>query len=242
LSTGLDPVRAALGAATRVSLFFRDDDVGWGDDRLPLLLERFTERAVPIDLAVIPAALCAPSARRVRSWLETEPQRIFAHQHGFAHRNHEPPGSKKCEFGPSRSLAEQARDLRRGRAELHSLLGARLDPVFTPPWNRLSPETARLLPDLGIRILSRDSAAAPLGVSGLAEIPVSVDWLAPGRGEALAATIRAGGPVGVMLHHAVMTADDLTELDALLELLSGSSGAWCTSIRAIACACGSTPP
>ena len=54
----LDPLRTALESASGpVVCFFRDDDAGWRADRLRALLTLFAELGLPLDLAVIPAAL-----------------------------------------------------------------------------------------------------------------------------------------------------------------------------------------
>ena len=104
------------------------------------------------------------------------------HQHGLAHANHEREG-RKCEFGPSRGLEAQRRDIEAGRARLTDLLGDRVDPIFTPPWNRCTTDTGTALAELGFRVLSRESRAEPLGVPGLFELPIHIDWvrLAPAR-------------------------------------------------------------
>src|SRR4051812_44895721 len=87
----LDPVRGAL-EANAASVFFRDDDAGWADARLCALLDRFERHGLPADLAVIPAALDHRLAGELRRRAAT--QRLGLHQHGFAHRNHEPDGRK----------------------------------------------------------------------------------------------------------------------------------------------------
>jgi hypothetical protein len=216
----LDPVRAALHAAP-ASVFFRDDDAGWARDRLHALLDRFAHHALPVDLAVIPAAVDHRLAAELRA--RTGAQTLFLHQHGFAHRNHEPEG-RKHEFGPHRSPTRQRRDLAAGAARLEHLLGDLPQPIFTPPWNRCTADTGRVLADLGFEVLSREVRAAPLDVPGLSEVPIRVDWVKPDRAARLAAAIAAGGSVGVMLHHAVMDDDDLARADELLALLAGHPG------------------
>jgi len=58
MTAWLDPLRMQLDAcACPVRFFFRDDDVGWDDERLWALLDRFARGATPVDLAVIPAML-----------------------------------------------------------------------------------------------------------------------------------------------------------------------------------------
>jgi hypothetical protein len=91
-----------------------------------------------------------------------------------------------------------------------------------------------VLVESGLPVLSRESRAAPLGVPDLRELPVHVDWFAHrkgvrlSRGElgaALAAAARGGGPVGVMLHHALMDAAERQTLGDLLAVLSASGRA-----------------
>ena len=220
----LDPVREALDAAAApVDVFFRDDDAGWGDGRLLDLLDAFAVRGLVVDLAVIPAALEPALAAELRDGAELGEVRL--HQHGYAHVNHEPAG-RKCEFGPSRARAAQAFDLAAGRERLCELLDGALDPIFTPPWNRCTSDTGACLAELGFAALSRESRAAPVGIAGLRELPVHVDWVrlpptAEGLGARLADAFRCGAPAGVMFHHAVMDRADLRRAGELLTLVAG---------------------
>src|SRR3954468_14638979 len=209
LGTALDDAPAP------VEVFFRDDDAGWGDERLLALVALFERHGLPLDLAVIPAELSPALAQELRG------RAVGLHQHGYAHVNHEREG-RKCEFGPSRSRAQQRDDIARGRERLGELLGERLDPVFTPPWNRCTRDTGEVLVELGFDVLSREHRAEPLGL--LPEVPVHLDVarLSPEElDERFAAFAAAGGPVGVMFHHAVMEPDDFARADELLGLLSG---------------------
>ena len=100
----LDPVRRALDEGPS-TVFFRDDDAGWGDERLWALLDLFDRRALPVDLAVIPAELHPTLTAELT--VRARAGRVHLHQHGFAHVNHEPTG-RKCEFGPARPYEAQA--------------------------------------------------------------------------------------------------------------------------------------
>jgi hypothetical protein len=214
----LSGTTGALDACDGVDVFLRDDDAGWADDRLLVLLDLIAARGLPVDLAVIPEAL----GTELAGALTKRP--IGLHQHGLAHVNHEPEGVRKHEFGPSRGFAAQRRDIDEGRRRLTELLDGRLQPIFTPPWNRCTADTGRVLAELGFAVLSRESRAEPLGVPGLRELPVSVDWvrLAPARLDAaLAAAILGGGPVGVMFHHAEMDDAEMARAAELLDLLAG---------------------
>ncbi len=221
-------------APDAVDVFIRDDDAGWADTRLFALMDVTAAHGVPIDLAVIPQAMDGALARELRSRYDAAPALVGLHQHGFSHANHEPEG-RPCEFGPARALARQRSDLRLGRERLRGHLGERLDAIFTPPWNRCAEQTPLLLQELGIQALSRSRGAAVQTV--LPELPIAIDWSRCEReahvaaaidpsaaagdpclaiAEAFAARVRAGGPVGLMLHHAAMDADSLSRLDALL--------------------------
>ena len=68
-----------------------------------------------------------------------------------------------------------------------------------------------------------------IGVLGLLEMSVTVDWFAKqklvpvdraARGQLLADAVAGPRTVGVMLHHAVMSAQDRVDVGTLLELVA----------------------
>ena len=119
----LDPLLGMLDASTHpIVFFFRDDDVGWGDERLWALLDRFDGTATPVDLAVIPALLTAQLTAELRRRRERSNGRVALHQHGWAHVNHETAG-RRCEFGASRRTADVRADVRRGQAAMAAAFG-----------------------------------------------------------------------------------------------------------------------
>jgi hypothetical protein len=225
----LAPVRAALDAAEwSPTVFFRDDDAGWDDDRLMRLLDLFDTTRTPVDVAVIPDALTPTLAARLLRRAGESDGRVGLHQHGRTHANHEREG-RACEFGPSRSREEQARDIAAGAARLAQLLGSVVQPIFTPPWNRCTADTAECLAATGAWVLSRIDSAPPLGVAGVRELPVSVDWQARRGGvrveraavvARLAAALRERSVVGIMLHHAAMDDADFAAVADLLALVA----------------------
>lgn len=239
----LDQVQEALdGAQQPVDLFFRNDDVGWGEDRLDELLDIFDDLGLPVDLAVIPMELTEARARDLLVRAARSPQPIRFHQHGFAHVNHEPDG-RKYEFGPSRSRWQQAQDIAAGQRRLRDLLGPSVDRIFTPPWNRCTDITGQCLAELGFEVLSREGRAAPLAIPGLAELPIRVDWFAHHKGVRLTPTelgalmataIRSGDPVGVMFHHAVMDAAERAAARELLALIAQHPMAATSSMAVLA--------
>jgi Polysaccharide deacetylase len=230
MSAWLDPVRQTLAALVApATVFFRDDDAGWDDEPLLRLLDVAVGLQVPIALAAIPMALGPRLSEVLRTLLTADDPPISVHQHGFTHTNHEPSG-RKCEFGPSRSRDLQRQDLARGRERLQSMLGLALPPIFTPPWNRCTRDTADCLVELGFEVLSRDAGAESFGIDSLHELPVTLDWAGPRGarmgaacwGHTIARALRSGRTTGFMLHHAVMTAQDRDLLGDLLQVLTQS--------------------
>lgn len=244
MSRWLDELRRALDASARpVDFFFRDDDAGWCDARLFALLDLFEQHSMPIDVAAIPRAVTPALTSRLRSRVTAAHGLVAVHQHGFAHLNHEPEG-RKCEFGPARAREQQRRDIEAGRRLLEEALGLHAGDIFTPPWNRCTEATGEALRASGFRVLSRDATARPLGVEGLSELPVRVDWFARRKGvrlgldelgKLLAQAARdADAPVGVMFHHELMDDEELARTGELLALLSAHTSARCRLMSALA--------
>lgn len=233
-------LRELEAAPAPCTFFFRDDDAGWASGRLLALLDVFAHYAVPLDLAVIPAALDPSLAARLRRRRERERERerdlLAFHQHGFAHANHERSG-RPCEFGPRRPAGLQREDIAEGARRLRALLGGS-PTIFTPPWNRCTETTGRCLLDVGFRVLVRDSSAISLGLGGLQELEVHVDWAARRNGRRLGraeigrllAVACRRGPTGVMLHHALVDREERAEVERLLALLAAHENARCVPL------------
>jgi len=237
----LDPLRQELdSAAAPRTFYFRDDDGGWASGRLLSVLDLFASYGVPLDVAVIPAAVDRALARKLRTRREHEEGALAFHQHGYTHENHERNG-RPCEFGPGRSKRAQRHDIAAGAHRLRNLLGSTAA-IFTPPWNRCTETTGRCLVELGFRVLVRDSSAVALGLDGLRELELHVDWSARRKGRclgrsevgALLAAASRCGPTGVMLHHALVGREGLAELEQFLALLSAHDNACCVPLRSLA--------
>jgi peptidoglycan/xylan/chitin deacetylase (PgdA/CDA1 family) len=241
VSAWLRPLRDVLDLAPEpVTFFVRDDDAGWRDDRLTALLDVFARHDAPIDLAAIPLDVTPDLARALVARIEAG-EAVGIHQHGYAHTNHQVEG-RKCEFGSDRTAEAQRTDIEDGQRRLRALFGAALQPIFTPPWNRCTEDTGASLVALGIGVLSRDRTATPLGLDGLRELPVQVDWFAKRKGvplgrdavgEQMAARALEPAPVGVMLHHAEMDTEDMNAMDELLALIAGHDRARCLPMAAV---------
>jgi hypothetical protein len=158
----------------QVRLWLRDDDAiapGPALDRLADVGERF---GLPVLLAVIPMLAEPALAGALRGM-----PALLPCQHGCWHRNHAPEGAKKSEFGPLRPADEVEAEIARARYHLGDLLGKEPLPVFVPPWNRIDPGHASLLPELGFSGLScfRGYSLGPAGGPPLGNTHLDImDW------------------------------------------------------------------
>ncbi len=150
LTTELD--RWPPGGAT---LWWRDDDAGVAGPAFDRLLSLAAVHATPLALAVVPAWLEETVAAAIRNG----PAELRVVQHGYAHRNHEPPApdgtrGRPAELGAARSPDVALAELAAGWARLSTLGPARLRAVLVPPWNRIAPAVRDALPGAGYRALS----------------------------------------------------------------------------------------
>jgi predicted deacetylase len=218
-----------------IEFFVRDDDAGWNDEALGELVAIFAALDLPIDLAVIPAALDQQSAAALTALVQQNPK-IGVHQHGYAHLNHEPEGARKCEFGPARPAARQLADLIAGRNRLKQMLRRiNVDPIFTPPWNRCSAELASALHQHRFRMLSTDRLRDDVGPE-IIQLPVMLDWERMRREDRTSAALameiaNSHTPIGIMLHHAVRDAAGCAELNGILHHLIKSPHVQFRSMR-----------
>jgi predicted glycosyltransferase len=215
---------AAAARGRRVALFWRDDDAVAGSPDLDRLIGLAETRGVPLLLAAIPDGIEPSLPRRLATALD-----VTVAVHGFAHRNHAPPGEKPAEFGAHRALDASLADAEAGlRVSRERLPGTALLPVFVPPWNRLAPDLAAALPGLGYRGLSAVPGPPVPGLQRLDATLDPIDW----RGtrslrdpeallEGLAADIARAPdrPVGLLTHHRVHDAALWAFVAALLERL-----------------------
>jgi hypothetical protein len=226
--------RAASGRPAR--LWLRDDDAVTVTAALERLIELTGIWRVPVVLAVIPAPADAGLAARLG-----EVAHVTAAVHGYAHKNHAPPGERRQELGAHRPAGTVLGELRAGLEKLRGMFPGRLIPMLVPPWNRIADALLPALPGLGFRSLSaygRELTREP--APGLSQINCRldvIDWRATRGGlppdllaERLARLIRqshSGGeqPIGILTHHLVHDEEAWGFLDALFKLTAKHAGA-----------------
>lgn len=216
-------------------IWWRDDDAIEQSAALDELLSMGEDLGVPLHLAVIPK----PADKDLSNLLEMHTDTTVL-VHGWTHTNRAPDGAKKAEFGhPRADAAQQAGE---GLQRLQSMFGARVLPMFVPPWNRIDPSVTGCLADVGYNAVSTYTPRAACCVAGVVQINCHVDpihWkggggLAPAD-ETIAQLVttlqhrRAGladvyEPLGVLTHHLVHDAAIWGFTRALLsELLDGGA-------------------
>ena len=232
--TGWAELQVALDATAErgesIRIWWRDDDAGRADAALSRLLELAECHELPLALAVVPV------------WLEMGAQARIAvsrHatvlQHGFAHADHAPPGSKSIELG-GRDLDGIVDELARGRVMLEDAFGCAFLAVLVPPWNRLDGGLVSRLGECGFVGLSTfGRRARPEAAPGIAQINAHldpIDWrgtrLFVGEAAALGrliAVLDADEPIGILSHHLALDEDGWAFLERLLAVLAAHPGA-----------------
>lgn len=211
-------------------IYFRADDIAAGGRAFNAMCEVFRSHQVPLAMAVVPAWL---SEVRSRQLFEAAPlgESLWGwHQHGWRHVNWERSG-KKSEFGEQRPIDKQWRDIWQGRKKMHDIFKDHLVRVFTPPWNRLSTSTLRILQELGFQGVSL-MKVFPRGIKPpitLKNLRITLDLHTRKGKDAerdfselsneLCTALGKREPVGIMLHHQRMTHFAFEYLDELLTIL-----------------------
>ena len=135
---------------------------------------------------------------------------------------------KSRSLAAARTISEIKRDLVRGKERLEMLMGDHFYPVFTPPWNRCSSATLKLIKELGYAAVSRSRGSKTPSPGGLPDYYVNVDLhtrkeKSPAAGweklfEELQQAI-ASNYCGIMIHHQMMNAAAFDFIEILLKTL-----------------------
>ena len=162
-------------------------------------------------MAVIPASIESSLAPALRELKHLRPC-----VHGWAHRNHAPPGEKKQELGAHRELAVVLAELEKGQAEVLDAAGGRELRVLVPPWNRIDQSVVERLPRHGFSGLSvfedRYTDSPPAGLVVRNTHLDVIDWRGtrgcrpqPEMIRDLVDLVKAGSvvnrPIGILTHH-----------------------------------------
>jgi len=194
------------------------------------MMDLFSTYGLPLSLAVVPAFLTRERWRYLNGFEKKNPSRWCWHQHGWRHVNHETEG-KKQEFGGGRPISKIENDLIRGKERLEMLMGDRFYPIFTPPWNRCSSGTLKLLKALNFAAVSRSRGSRPPPCRGLPDYYVNVDLHTRREAKPAAAWENlfaelkeavASNYCGIMIHHRMMNDAAFDFIELLIKTLIGN--------------------
>lgn len=210
------------------NVFFRADDIGVASKNYSHMMALFLKYRTPLCLAVVPAWMTEKRWEAMDGFIKKGEDLFCWHMHGYRHMNHETQG-KKQEFGPTRSSRELFNDLSKGQVRLQAIMGENLTPVFTPPWNRCSLDTMKILQNLGFKGVSRSYGAKPLPPEGFMDFQIHADLhtlkekYAEKGWEKLMGQLAAGiksRTCGIMIHHMRMNHQAFIFLEYLLKLFA----------------------
>ncbi len=211
-----------------IRIFLRDDDATDDLETLRHLFDVTLASSVPLNLEIIPGELSAGGIRLLDNHKHLHPDLFELNQHGWQHHNHEKEG-RKYEFGPSRSFDQQFEDISKGKSRLEEVFGHKFYPVFTPPWNRCTDDTFRVLDRLGFKVFSKDRGKQTVRNYAFQEISTTLDlyhWKGKPEMKAPEAIVaqlleqmQTGEPIGILSHHKVMNLEAFSFLDFLLRTL-----------------------
>lgn len=223
----LDAIAGSISPASLPPIFFRADDIGAAGKAFDALCRIFRHHGIPLALAVVPAWLSEARQERLFNAAPVEDDLWSWHQHGWRHVNWQKSG-KKCEFGEDRAFDHQYNDILQGRQKMELIFGKYFTPIFTPPWNRFSSPTVKILRNLGFKGIST-SAPLPQGVRipvDLSNLSVRLDLHTRNAQnpeddlhnllEEFRNLSNAREPTGIMLHHHRMTPFAFEFLDRML--------------------------
>lgn len=226
------------------NVFFRADDVGAGGRAFEALCQLFQHHKLPLAMSVVPAWLSAARQRQLFECAPLEEPLWGWHQHGWRHVNWQRSG-KKAEFGDHRPFEKQWRDIWQGRQKMLDVFQDHFIPVFTPPWNRLSASTIKILQQLDFKAVSipKPLPKGLKGPMGLKNLRIQLDLhtrKAKDReldfhnllGE-LTAALGRKEPSGIVIHHQRMTLFAFKFLDELLHVLKDRGQVTFLSFREI---------
>lgn len=224
------------------TIFFRADDIGAGGRAFEAMCRLFRYHEIPIAMAVVPAWLSAVRRTQLFQAAPLEEPYWGWHQHGWRHVNWQRVG-KKSEFTEQRPFEKQWHDIWQGQQKMKEIFGDHFLPVFTPPWNRLSAATLRIIQELNFQGVSL-AGPFPRGVKSpitLRNLRIQVDLHTRKEKDGLAdfgalleeLTIHPSKrePLGIMIHHHHMTYFAFEFLHELLSILKNRTRSRFLSFR-----------
>ncbi len=222
--------------------WIRDDDAYKETQKLTRLISFTKEFNIPISLAVIPF-LIEKSLVKILNSIDL----ISILQHGFKHKNYEPNGQKKSEFGESRNIGHMLEDIHHGAKLVSEYFERAYQPIFVPPWNRMSHLLLPHINCIGITAVSsfkKNLCGHATNIEYSKIINTNIDIIYWKKNKVFAGekdlvdqlifelkvrrenNSRIREPIGILTHHNVMNEDSFLFLDKLIRITIKSGSQW----------------
>jgi hypothetical protein len=133
----------ADSSSSKAHFWIRDDDAVETSTNLKRLSEVATRHETKIGLAVIPGEITTG----LQEYLAESVHQFYPMCHGWKHINHN-LGKKPAEFGPDRPIASMIEDAEVALRSFRQFFGSS-QPIFVPPFNRITPALVSALPQVG---------------------------------------------------------------------------------------------
>lgn len=163
-------------------LFIRNDDVWTVDHQFRYFFDLAVGHGIPVVHAVIPGKMDQGLIRFLSKAKEKTPHLLDIVQHGWVHENHCPFVGVKYEFGTSRPLASQRRDIKQGLKKMRLAFGQYFTPAFVPPYHGFDEHTLRVLNEEGFEIFSAGTRHLKTNKQFI-EIPAQVSFTRYDQGQ-----------------------------------------------------------
>lgn len=201
----------------KAQIFIRNDDAWTLDEPFQFFFDQMMIREIPVVYAVIPGKMEADFVSFLCSARKQYPRLINIVQHGWMHVNHSGGEIRKYEFGPSRTLEQQGRDIDSGLKRMRAAFGDDFLPAFVPPFHGFDENTVRLVNEREFRVFS--AGGAGLGnSSALLEFPAGISFSRYDRGtvklntaremlEMMLKCLTRSSLSGILTHHSDFVTD-----------------------------------
>jgi len=135
-------------------VFIRDDDVYKYDGVFLELFDFLKTHRIPLVYGVVPALVTDKIIRLFNKEKNKNPALFDIAQHGLTHKNYSKNLSRKYEFGPLRSYAQQKKDILTGHRLMLNLFGKNFTPAFIPPYHGYDRNTLKIIKEMKFTIFS----------------------------------------------------------------------------------------
>ncbi|MCC7574382.1 DUF2334 domain-containing protein [Candidatus Woesearchaeota archaeon] len=205
--------------------FFRDDDVGYDNDKFKVLAKLFIDRNIPLNVAVIPSEIRFMDFDSAKLLYDDN---IFTMQHGFNHgTNYVAHNGDYSEFHSSISIADNTKRLQKGKLLFSNFFDNNVL-SFVPPRHEFP--QIELLIEQNYDLISGYGSEIELISEKIMSIPVNIDIIENYTTKKIydSATLiphiekklKRDGFLGILLHHNYMLGDYSKNLEDIFHFLN----------------------